>query len=133
MKIYDLTMISISKFNTYKNPNLEEWIKKIDEILSALGECTIHNDKIENLYTDDKFLYISTSYSIRCCDCTNDMKVPLIVLEAENPLRKANEVHLYEKYLEAKDKVNKLQKELTDSLVSLEKAQNMYEYITKGN
>lgn len=93
MKLYELTEDAISQFNYYKQPDIDEWQKQIDNILSILNQSIIGGDKLEALYFTNDTLEIRTSYSIRCCECSNDMSVPISILKDCDPVKKANQFY----------------------------------------
>jgi DNA-binding NtrC family response regulator len=126
MNLYELTQEAISQFDTYKYPNLDEWIDKIDKILTVLKEPTISGDKIENIYFDEDSLKINTSYSVRCCECSNDMSISIEILQNENPVKKATKDYLRKELNSAQNEVTKLNKELEIAYAKLEKSTQLY-------
>ena len=71
----------------------DEWKEEIDKVLEELGEATIGYDKVENIHFDKNDIRITTSYSVRCCPCSNDMTIPLEVLLDKEPIKKAKYVY----------------------------------------
>jgi hypothetical protein len=126
MKLYELTQEAISQFGTYKNPNIDEWIEEIDKVLIALKEPTISSDTIEDIYFDNDNLNIRTSYSVRCCDCSSDMSIPIEILKDENPVKKATKFYLSKELSSAQNDVVKLKKSLEEAYVKLEKTKQLY-------
>lgn len=127
MTLYELTQEAINQFDTYRYPNLSVWVEKIDEVLSALHESTIGGDKIENLYLSDDTLQIGTAYSVRSCVCSNDMFVPMSVLQAEDPVKEANRYYLAREYEKAQSMVRSAQADLSRAEQNLNNIKQLYE------
>lgn len=73
----------------YKHPDTEEFRKAIDPILKAGGLTTIGNDCIESVDTRNGMLYITTSWSCRGCSNSSDIRLPLHLLDATDPIKAA--------------------------------------------
>ena len=110
MNLLEMTKHAESKFETYRNPDLSDWIAAIDPILEAVGECTIGRDTIDSIYLSKTGLNISTSYSVRCCAMNNRMFVPMEYLTVEDPIKLA--------------KLRKLQSAIASAESGLEAAKN---------
>jgi hypothetical protein len=96
-----------------------------------LGECTIGNDKIEQLYLSNDSLEIRTSYSVRCCAQENDMSIPLSVLEADNPIKKARETFLTKELAEAEYQVKLKKNDYERAINKLNEIKQQFEGETK--
>ena len=90
MNLYELTLNAESQVEIYKNPDIDEWRVAIDPVLRAVGQPTVGQDTVESICLDRSELSITTSYSVRCCDQTNYIRLPLNILKAEDPVKAAN-------------------------------------------
>jgi len=127
MTLYELTEEAINQFDYYKHPNIDEWVSKIDDVLSALHEPTIGGDKIESLYFTNDTLEIRTSYSVRCCECSNDMSVPLSILKDSDPIKKANQVYWSGELSKAEHAVSSAKSSLERAYQKLEETKQTFE------
>lgn len=127
MTLYELTEEAINQFDYYKHPNIDEWEIKIDEVLSALHEPTIRGDKLESLYFTDDTLEIRTSYSVRCCECSNDMSVPISILQDSDPVKKANQFYWSKELEKAQRNVSSAKADLERAYKKLEETQQTFE------
>ena len=123
--LYELTEDASSSLNIYKNPNIDEWKEEIDKVLEELGEATIGYDKVENIHFDKNDIRITTSYSVRCCPCSNDMTIPLEVLLDKEPIKKAKYVYQKKELEKAEYQVKRATEELNKSLVKLEEIKQL--------
>ncbi len=123
--LYELTEDASSSLNIYKNPNIDEWKEEIDKVLEELGEATIGYDKVENIHFDKNDIRITTSYSVRCCPCSNDMTIPLEVLLDKEPIKKAKYVYQQKELEKAEYQVKRATEELNKSLVKLEEIKQL--------
>lgn len=90
MNLYELTKDAISKVDTYKSPDIDEWKCEIDKVLEALGKVKVGSDCIDKIYEYGHQVFIQTSYTVRCCSQTNRMNIPMIILRSPYPLKVAN-------------------------------------------
>ena len=97
MNLLDLTKKAIDQLDTYKYPNIDEWIAVIDPILEELDTHTINKDKVVSisLFTDK--LHITTTYSVMCCERFNYIKVPLYIISSNKPIKEARIYNLKSK------------------------------------
>ena len=123
--LYELTEDASSSLNIYKNPDIDEWKEEIDKVLEELGEATIGYDKVENIHFDKNDVKITTSYSVRCCPCSNDMTIPLEVLLDKEPIKKAKYVYQQKELEKAEYQVKRATEELNKSLVKLEEIKQL--------
>ena len=114
MNLYDRTLAAESDVSTYRSANIDEWIAAIDPVLQAAGECAIGGDKVDDITVSAKTLAIRTSYSVRCCAQTNDMSLPISILEAENPIQAATRYRVGRELAEAKAHLATTQRALTE-------------------
>jgi hypothetical protein len=131
MNLLEITQEAINQFDMYRYPDLDDWKEQIDKVLSELGECTIGNDKIEQLYLSNDSLEIRTSYSVRCCAQENDMSIPLSVLEADNPIKKARETFLTKELAEAEYQVKLKKNDYERAINKLNEIKQQFEGETK--
>lgn len=94
MSLYDETLEIISLFNTYKSPDIDDWISKIDLLLSEMHLSTIGSDYISSIYIDNNNLEISTEYSVRGCSCSDDISIPIYILKSDNYLLEGKKHYL---------------------------------------
>lgn len=123
--LYELTEDASSSLNIYKNPDIDEWKEEIDKVLKELGEAKIGYDKVENIHFDKNDIRITTSYSVRCCPCSNDMTIPLEVLLDKEPIKKAKYVYQQKELEKAEYQVKRATEELNKSLVKLEEIKQL--------
>ncbi len=126
MTFLEETQEAVQKFQYYCHPDIDSWIEKIDEILSAIHEPTIGQDTIEEITLDEHYLTIHTSYSVRCCEQNNKMQIPLFILEAKNPMETAKNYHLENQMTEAQLEVEKAEKNLVYAKKKLLNIQSIY-------
>jgi hypothetical protein len=129
MNLYELTCDASQKLNTYKHPDLDEWIEAIDPILNALGECMINNDQVYAIDVEKTYVNIITHYSVRCCSQSNDMTIPIEVLNAEDPIKKAKQIKASKNLEETEYEITKLKKQLSSMEEKLTKCQKIYEEV----
>ena len=89
MNLLDLTFDAAVKVDTYKNPDIEEWIAAIDPVLAALGKGCIGTDTVDDITVGEKFVHIMTSYTSMSCPDTNSIQVPTAIIEAADPVHAA--------------------------------------------
>lgn len=131
MNLLEMTQEAINQFDMYRYPDLDDWREHIDKVLSELGECTIGNDKIERLYLSNQSLEIRTSYSVRCCSQENDMSIPLEVLEADAPIKKARETFLTKELAEAEYQLKLKKNDYERAIAKLNEIKQQFEGETK--
>ena len=127
MNLYKMTLDAIDDFDTYRSPSIEPWKVKIDEVLSELGECIIGKDTIEKLHINNGELIIYTSYSVRSCYQENMMSVPVAILLAENPFKKARQVFLTQQLQDAQRQVQIKKTEYETAITKLNETQKLLE------
>jgi hypothetical protein len=64
---------------------------ELDKILEALGEGQIGYDRITRTYEDGDEFVIKTAYEIRCCAMDGEHRIPLSVMNAEDPIAAAKQ------------------------------------------
>jgi hypothetical protein len=64
---------------------------ELDKILGALGEGQIGYDRITHTYEDHDEFVIETAYEVRCCAMTGEHRIPLSVMNAEDPIAAAKQ------------------------------------------
>ena len=89
MTLLELTFDAAAKVDTYKNPDIEEWIAAIDPVLASLGKGCIGTDTVDSILADEKFVHILTSYTSMSCPDTNSVSIPMAIIEASNPVHAA--------------------------------------------
>lgn len=97
MTLYEIIRDAEYKVGHLRHPNLDAFRVAVDPVLAALGRCGVGGDHVESIYVDDDHVNIMTSYSCRGCSNTNDMTIPMEIIEAENPVRAATELTLRKK------------------------------------
>jgi hypothetical protein len=68
-----------------------EFAIELDKILEALGESQIGHDRITRTYEDGDEFVIDTAYELRCCAMTGEHRIPLSVMNAEDPIAAAKQ------------------------------------------
>lgn len=114
MNLYDLTIEASSQVETYKYPDLDEWRAAIDPVLSAANVPTVGADCVESIYLDSRELYITTSYSVRCCDQTNNIRIPINILKDADPIKAAHRYRLTNAIANTKMDISLLAKKLAN-------------------
>lgn len=114
---------AIHDLGYYRNPDLEEFEKRIDEILKAGNQGWINGDTIIYIAFDKEYLNITTEYSIRSCLQTQTYKIPKTVLESDDPIKAMKNWDNRQKVSKAKEKVRMAQCSLNWALEELKKAE----------
>lgn len=89
MSFIEDTFEAAHKVSMYKNPDLADFQDKLDAILEAAGLPCTGGEHISSMQLSEDTLYITTSWSVRCCDQESEYQIPLSILEAEDPLAAA--------------------------------------------
>lgn len=122
--IRDMIADAIERIDTYKNPDTSAVEAVLDPILKAAGLQTIDNDRLVGLYINERagHLSITTEYSVRGCTSNNDMKLPLAVIDAADPLKAANGWRVDRRMRRAASEQTKAQKALDEAEFELKSA-----------
>lgn len=64
---------------------------ELDKILEALDEGQIGYDRITHTYEDGDEFVIETAYELRCCAMTGEHRIPLSVMNADDPIEAAKQ------------------------------------------
>jgi hypothetical protein len=115
MNLYDLTLAAQSAVNTYRNPDIVDWIIAIDPVLTAAGQGSIGTDTVQEIEVSNHSVTIRTAYTVRGCDDTAEMTLPLTVVNAEDPLKEAHRYQLTEALAVAKHQAADAQRTLNRS------------------
>ena len=115
MTLYEKFQKAQSDVRLYKNPDIRDFQSELDNVLEAAGLETTFGDKIEYIDSDNENIYIGTSYSVRCCDQTNTITVPLFLIEAPDPLKAAFEYKRKQKITSLKNAIDQTEKEIKKS------------------
>ena len=83
--LWELTEKAMQDVATYRSPDLDEWVKAIDPLLALMDQPTIVGDRVTHIGVRGDQLVIETSFSLRCCPMTNDMELPLSLVQAKHP------------------------------------------------
>lgn len=110
MNLIELTQDAERKIETYRNPDISEWVSAIDPILEAAGERKIGRDHVESIYLSRTGLNICTSFTSRNCEMNNTMFLSMELLAADNPVKLA--------------KIRKLEGAIRSSEYALEQAKD---------
>jgi hypothetical protein len=121
-KLLDLTLKAARLVDELRNPDLSEWITAIDPVLEALGQPMIRRDSVDRITVGGSVVYITTSYSTLGCHQTDEMEVPISVIEAENPVRAAKTRYLAKQVWHARYALAKAHEKVLVSQQALDKA-----------
>lgn len=102
MNLYDLTVEAEKKVEAYRHPDLNDWKQLMDPVLKAAGHNTIGADHVDRLTLGDTVVSIQTAYTVRGCEQTEYMELPLALLKAENPVQAATQYRLEEALKDAR-------------------------------
>lgn len=80
---------AMSKIETYKHPDISEFTERMDTILAAAGLGTISNDTVTDIGVYGGNLCISTAWSARGCEQTSELRLPMSIVESEDPVHAA--------------------------------------------
>lgn len=137
--LYDLTVEAQDAIETYKSPDIREWIAAIDPVLEAMNSLTIGKDYVEYIRIGQKDLDITTSYTVRNCRNTNDISLPISILRSANPIREATMFRLTHAIAKNKEAIASAQRivesrtaELKQLEAELVKWYEWYETKTEG-
>ena len=133
MNLYDETLEVISLFDTYKSPNVDDWITKIDILLSEMHLSTIGSDHISNIYMDKNNLEITTEYSLRGCACSDDISIPIYILKADNYLLEGKKYYLSKMINENTFRYNSALKNLDSATNDLNKFKQLLTNLNEEN
>ena len=103
-----------SQLYMYRHPDIAEAKDKLNEILEILGRGSLKYDHVTSIDEEDDELVINTEYSIRCCAMTGEYKIPLSIINSDDPILEA---HRWLKEQELAKKVENL-RSYRDALVS---------------
>ena len=120
MNLYELTLDAELQVDTYKNPEIDEWRAAIDPILQAAGQPIVGIDSVDFINLNTIELSITTSYSVRCCDQTNTIRIPLNILKAANPIKAANLFRLNKLIAKAKSDILNAERTIETQTKTLE-------------
>lgn len=82
----------ISRVKARKAQAAREFGIELDKILEALGEGQIGNDVITYTYEDGDEFVVETAYSLRGCAMTGEHRIPLSVMNADDPIAAAKQL-----------------------------------------
>ena len=116
MTIIELIENAQADVDRLKNPSVSDFRNFIDPISMEAGEGGTGNDKIESIDIRnhnefpskdyEKFLFISMSYEVRCCHQTRQIKLPMRVVLADDPVKAAKVWKLEQQAATAKRKMS---------------------------
>lgn len=90
MNLYELAVDAATAVETYKHPNLDEWVDAIDPILKALDAPPVWGDQVDYIQVTKESVCIGISYTVRQCHQTDTRTIPLSVLKSSDPIKAAN-------------------------------------------
>ena len=114
MSLLNLTFEAAKEVSTYRSPDLSAWRAAIDPVLIAAGLTTIGSDCVEDIEIGEDTLYIRTSYSVRCCAQTNDIRIPVFILETNNPVQAATLYRLGNELKDARSRLASAQRNVVE-------------------
>lgn len=86
---------AIVQVDTYKHPQLDDFKSAIKPILVALqGSAFADHDDIVGISIYDDEVIVSTEYYVRCCQQTDDFRIPLEIINSTDPVNAATEYRL---------------------------------------
>lgn len=100
--LYELTVEAGKKVEQYRHPNLKAWIQAIDPVLEAAGANKVGADHVDHITVDDEGVNIQTAYTVRGCEQTQYMELPMAILKADNPVQAATQYRLEEALKDAR-------------------------------
>ena len=89
MNLRELIDDATHQLNTFKHPSIDEARERLSELLEAADLGSIKHDHLESIEERDNDLLIETSWSTRGCESTSSFRIPLIWLDAEDPIKVA--------------------------------------------
>ena len=75
--------------DTYKYPDVDEVQSKLHAILEAAKLGGINRDQLTRLDIYGDHLHIRTEWSARGCDQSSDYRIPMSIIDAEDPIKAA--------------------------------------------
>ena len=131
MSLYDETIVASQLVETYRDPDVSQWITMIDPVLEAAGECIIGVHGIESISLTTAGVHITTSFSSRSCPMSSEMYLPRRILEAADPIKAANVYRVNNRILEvedelayARDRIIRYEAKLAELIVELNSFEN---------
>lgn len=106
MNLIEMTEKSIRNIHVFREPDIDDWVAAIDPILEAAGECCIGRDSVESISLTSAGVHIVSSFTSRSCPMSNEMYLPRVILESEDPIKAANIYRLTNKIREVKNELS---------------------------
>lgn len=78
-----------SDINTYRDPDISDFVGMMDKILSAAGLGAIGSDRVSVVTIQSGIVYIQTRYSVRGCAQSSSYEFPASILDAVDPVKAA--------------------------------------------
>jgi hypothetical protein len=78
-----------SDLSTFKNPDVGECQRRLDEIIQATGFGGIAHDRLMSLDIYLDTLHIETSWSTRGCSNSSSYTIPMSIIRDDDPIQAA--------------------------------------------
>ena len=91
--------------DTYKHPDVDEVQGKLHDILQAAELGGINRDHMTGLDIYGDHLHIRTEWSARGCAQSSDYRIPMSIIDAEDPIKAAKLYGINKKLTEAKNEL----------------------------
>lgn len=120
MNLKEATQKVIEDIKTLKNPVISDWVEQIDLILTELGEPTIGRDKVVYVFFNQDRMLIRTEDNDGGCTRSNDMRIPLSVIESDNPQLAARDYKTADDIAILENDISRAERQLQDKRDRLE-------------
>jgi hypothetical protein len=91
---------------TYKHPDVSEVQGKLHDILQAAELGGINRDHLTDLDIYGDHLHIRTEWSARGCAQSSDYRIPMSIIDAEDPIKAATIYGINKRLTEAKNELS---------------------------
>jgi len=91
---------------TYKHPDVDEVQGKLHDILTAAKIGGINRDHLTSLDIYSDYLHIRTEWSARGCAQSSDYRIPMSIIDAEDPIKAATIYGINKRLTEAKNNLS---------------------------
>lgn len=122
---------AINDLQTYKNPDLTEFVQYFNPIVEALGFWRpLEKCRIEQIWQDQSNIELTVSWICRGCEDSEEIRIPNFILNNSDPVLSAKncatrrKIKMLEaKIMEAEEQLLRLKKELEEAKNSFSEIQ----------
>ena len=114
LKEWTLEIVAATTENSkiLKHHVISDWVEQIDPILKESGEPCIGQDTVSILFLSNDWLYISTDDNTGGYSSGNDIRIPLSVIESDNPTLAARDYKVGKEIAELQQDISRTEQHL---------------------